>query len=196
MNPSTLSHHSQLATLGCANLSIRKPGFSVRGNKNTISSGRASLTTINYRVPGIIRRKPLKALIKPVIQPLDFRWLKNAAARGGPNWHGRGGPNLFDTALQNSFESLMRVLIYRRSSSLSLFLSFLCLPISLSRCLNTRRDLFYTSATPSLAYSLSIYLSHSLYLSLRRCSRLFATRRFNPPMSTFIAFVRAFSARI
>lgn len=161
MNPSTLSHHSQLATLGRANLSIRKPGFSVRGNKNTISSGRASLTTINYRVPGIIRRKPLEALIKPVIQPLDFRWLKNAAARGGPNWHGRGGPNLFDTALQNPFESLMRVLIYRRSSSLSLFPVSSNIPLTLLKY-SKRLVLHIRHSFSSL---LSIYLSISLSLS-------------------------------
>lgn len=56
--------------------------FRVCGNKNTVSSSHASSTTINYRVPGIIRRKPLRVLIKPVIQPLDFRRLKTAVPIG------------------------------------------------------------------------------------------------------------------
>jgi len=34
--------------------------FSVRENKNTISSGSAFPAAINYKVPGIIRRKPLR----------------------------------------------------------------------------------------------------------------------------------------
>lgn len=73
-----------------------KPRFSVCGDKNTISS-RLALppTTINYRAPGIIRRKPPRVLIKPVIHPLDFRQLKT----GVPNWYGRG-PNLFDIKLE------------------------------------------------------------------------------------------------
>lgn len=136
----------------------------MRGNKNTISSGRASPTTINYRVPGIIRRKPPRALIKPVIQPLDFRRLKTTPRAAGPNWHGRGGPNLFDTALRNSFESLMRVLIYRRPSRLSAPST-----ASLSRCLSTRGGLFYTFATPP-ALSLSLFLFPAMLPFIRRSS--------------------------
>lgn len=60
--------------------------ISVCGNKNTISSASVSPTAINYRTSGIIRRKPPKVLIKPVIHPLDFRRLKTTI----PNWHGPG----------------------------------------------------------------------------------------------------------
>jgi hypothetical protein len=53
-------------------------------------------TAINYRFPGIIRRKPPRILIKLIIHPLDFRQLKTT----GPESARSRGPNLFDIALE------------------------------------------------------------------------------------------------
>lgn len=80
------------------NLSIQKTAtFPCAEIKIRLARLGASPTTINYRAPGIIRRKPPRVLIKPVIQPLDFLRLKTARrSRIGT----ARGPNLFDIALE------------------------------------------------------------------------------------------------